>query len=252
MVMLLLWYRVGRASSPAIRAACLLGLLLVVPCTAAAQVLHGQVVDSAGTPVSVAHIHVVPDGSAAISDISGAFTLEHLPAGRYSLAILRLGFRPETVSLATPPPGSLVTIRLTAIPVPLEAVTISALEQDLPRVFDRMRRHIGAVAFGDDLRKRYPGVPLDDILKFDAALHRYGQGSKYCGKPTVFLDGVWLFAVPPQTISQWVHMQDVAAVEAYSSPELVHEPFVHYLPGACGAVILIWTYGYKQHPWGDR
>jgi Carboxypeptidase regulatory-like domain len=226
--------------------------MLGIPSIAGAQVVRGRVVDSAGAPVALAQVRVMPEGAAAITDAAGAFTLGPLPAGQYSLALRRVGFRADTVLVDVPLRDSVLTIRLTPIPVSLRGVTTSALEQDLPRLFDRMREHLGGVEFGPELRKKYGGMSVDEILKSDFNLRHYADGAKICGSTAVFLDGVWLWLVPPRPISDYVHMRDVAAIEAFPSPDFIHEPFLHPLPGACMPIVLIWTNGYKQKPWGGN
>jgi hypothetical protein len=225
-------------------------LLFALPTIAHTQTVRGRVVDLAGKPISLAQVYLVPAGPTATTDFDGAFALTGIRTGIDTLVTRRLGFHPDTLALQVPPQGKALTIRLTRAPTELQPVTASALHQDLPRLFDRMQRHIGAVAFGDELRKKYPHTDVEDVIKFEWKLRRKAEGPPYCGQPEYFLDGVWLDLVPLKPLSDYVRLRDVAAIEVFRSPELVNEPFIHHLPGACAPVILIWTKGFKQHPWG--
>ena len=255
------WRRVIRTRAPRIHRGCWLVLLLGIPWAAGAQVVRGRVVDSAGAPVPLAQVRVVPQGAAAITDRSGDFILGPLSAGNYSLAIRRFGFNPDTVAVAVPLGDSVLTIRLIPIPVSLGTVTTTALKQDLPRLFDRMREHLGGVEFGADLRKKYDGMATDEILQFDFKLSRYlhySSAIRHCHPPVVFLDGIQLQVAlgggSTVRLSNYVRLRDIAAIETFTSPDFVHEPFIedgHFEPGYCGPIVLVWTNGYKAEKWAS-
>lgn len=229
-------------------------LMLLVPWGAAAQAVRGHVVDSTGAPVSLAQVRVLPQGPAAITDTAGAFVLRQLAPGHYWLAIRRFGFRPDTVALTVPVPAPLM-ITLSQLPTRLRTVTSMALEQELPRVFQRIKEHLGSVEFGPDLRRQYGDMPLDEVLRLDFKLSRRIRGGRLCRAPAVFLDGIQLHLRDGETLSSYVDLRDIAAVEAFDSPDFVHEPFIDGVfdkyVGRCAPIVLIWTNGYKQQPWGN-
>ncbi|HET7631932.1 MAG TPA: carboxypeptidase regulatory-like domain-containing protein [Gemmatimonadaceae bacterium] len=216
-----------------------------------AQDIHGRVVDQTGVPIALAQVYLLPKGPGTTSDFRGSFILHGVAQGTDTIAVRRLGFRPDTIVVSVPAEGATLTVQLTPSPIELQPVTTSALQKDLPRVFHRMHAHLGGVAFGTDLRKEYPGMAIDDILDDDWDLRRNvhaGQG--YCPPRAVFIDGIPIDPFSRTPISAYIPLRDITAVEAFSSPAFVQEPFIHASPGSCQPIILIWSRGYKEKPWG--
>jgi hypothetical protein len=239
-------------STPLSRCGFYLALLASAAGTTHAQEVRGRVVDANGKPVALAQIYLLPSGPTTTSDFSGAFLLKGVSVGANYLAIRRLGYRPDTVAVQVPQRDSILTFRLTTIPATLQPVTTRALQQDLPRLFHRMKVHLGGVAFGTDLRKQYPHMDVGDVIKFDWDLRRYAYARfPYC-PPDVYIDGVLMDTTVSTHIADFVPLRDVAAIESFRDPAFIHEPFIagHNPPGACTPIILIWTKGFKQHPWG--
>ncbi|HET7631171.1 MAG TPA: carboxypeptidase regulatory-like domain-containing protein [Gemmatimonadaceae bacterium] len=139
--------------------------------------VHGHVVASGGPPLLGAQLQVLPHGPRAETDPDGAFTLGPLAAGTYHIRVRRIGFQPDTVTLKLPRAEQDFVIHLTAAPQTLDPVVSSALEQDLPRVMDRMREHLGATIFGPELMKEFPGIGLDGILARDSTVYPFMVGS---------------------------------------------------------------------------
>jgi iron complex outermembrane receptor protein len=97
-----------------------------------AATVRGTVRDSAGTPVAQAQVVVrhEADGATrgALTDAQGAFALDGLAAGVYTLRVQRAGFRAETrsgLALAAGEARSL-TVRLAGEAATLAAVTVQA------------------------------------------------------------------------------------------------------------------------------
>ncbi|HET7631174.1 MAG TPA: carboxypeptidase-like regulatory domain-containing protein [Gemmatimonadaceae bacterium] len=105
--------------------------------------VHGRVVAKDGPPLQGAQLRVLPSGPSAETDPEGAFTLGPLAAGTYHIRVRRIGFQPDTVTLKLPRAEQDFVIQLTAAPQTLDPVFSSALGQDLPRVMERMREHLG-------------------------------------------------------------------------------------------------------------
>jgi hypothetical protein len=90
-------------------------------------VVRGTVADAQGVPVSGVVIRVVGTQLTTTSDDSGQYRLLGLPPGRQVLAAQRPGYQPARVSVTVPPEGELrVDIRMTAIPLMLQGLTVTA------------------------------------------------------------------------------------------------------------------------------
>lgn len=90
-----------------------------------AQSVSGMVTGG-GRPVAGASIRVLELGRTARTDASGAFRLDHLPAGTYRVFAAAIGFRAltDTIEVGSAP----VTLSFTLVPspIPVEPIVISA------------------------------------------------------------------------------------------------------------------------------
>ena len=93
-----------------------------------APAILGIVVDTAGTPLSNATVVLAELGLATTTNASGGFTLRGIAAGEYHLSVTLLGFAPAHSVVVVPREGEdvRVTIRLTATPLRLTSVVVSA------------------------------------------------------------------------------------------------------------------------------
>jgi hypothetical protein len=148
-----------------------------------------------------------------------------------------------------------------AIPTLLDTVTTTALQAQLPRLFHRMDIHLGRVAFGEDLRIQYPDAPVSDYFKDDKGLSLMLGGDSSRQKPLcrpgviTYVDGRQLIGFG---IDRVLQPRDIAAIEAFESPDFVNELFIPKpgelpvgqveVPRECTRIILIWTKYYKMHP----
>ncbi|MDE3173120.1 MAG: carboxypeptidase regulatory-like domain-containing protein [Gemmatimonadota bacterium] len=259
-------------------AVCIVAMLLLAPVPTHAQEVRGRVVDPAGEPLDYAELQVLGDSAHATSGAFGGFDLGVLAPGVHLVQVRRIGFRLVVVPVTVPTAGPSLTITMTPVPVELDTVHTRLLEQELPRLFQRMNEHLGAAAFGPDLMKKYPGYSLDEVLRMDWPLWRQLGGGEYfgCGVK-VLVDGR---EVPPPLGTDWgrklapsynkssademdlgldqqVAMRDVAAVEVFNSPDFVHEPEIDAKGGRepvseCTRIVLVWTNGYQQRKWAGH
>ena len=246
-----------------------LALGLVFPLRASAQgqtFLHGRVIDSLGHPLQGARVQVLPTGASASTGADGVFELGPLDPGSYRVGVRRIGFAPDTVTVAVPYVHENVVIRLATSALALDTVFTSALEAELPRVMERTREHIGATVYGPELMKEYPAISIDNILATDPDVYPFMKSASFCGVH-VYVDGKRMLPSPPRPgaavmhpvipdmhIRDFVHMKDVAAVEVYRNAphRLIEEPWIDPGEGtSCGSTILIWTKGFKQRPYHD-
>lgn len=235
-------------------------LLAAVAPTANAQDIRGRIVDPSGAGVYGADVTATPGNARSGTDGSGWFDLGTLPNGSYTIRVRRLGFEPATVRISVPLADPTLVIRVEPLPVQLDTMTTAALEKDLPRVFERMRQHLGVVQFGPELMKEYPGLSADAILQTDSTFYPYLRSTSFCGM-SVYVNGKLLPApwpphsfartrtiVPDKDIRTYVSMRDIAAIEVFRNAKAkIFEPWIRpdEIEG-CGSVVLIWTKGYKQ------
>lgn len=244
--------------------------LLAAAGTARAQNVRGRVVDSANEPLNLAEVQLLPLGRHVMTSSAGTFVFEDVAPGSYTLQVRRLGFTEVTRSIRVPVPTGTVTVTMQSVPVELDTVYTRILQHDLPYVFRRMKEHLGAVAFGPDLMKRFPGASLDEVLETDPKLwwqlmgarNRIGgPGTPNCGA-RAYIDGEpALKPLDPGLsaggialgLASQLNMSDVAAVEVFNSPDFIHEPDllgdpIFFTPSIhdCKRIVLIWTKGYVQ------
>lgn len=138
--------------------------------------IRGRVVNVDGrTPIAAATVDVNVVGSAAsagraAAGADGAFRVQGLPPGRYHVRIRALGYKPwESSSVlvgAQSPSADVGTVSLTAAPLALEAVGITAQRQDVQLAPDRntyVVRDMPATRGGSalDVLRNVPSVDVD-------------------------------------------------------------------------------------------
>lgn len=88
----------------------------------------GTVKDSTGTPLPGVQVIVAELGRTTTTDAGGRFVLRGLPPGEYHVSTLLIGYRPghAVVTVADGAPTAELTITMTASPLRLEAVSVTA------------------------------------------------------------------------------------------------------------------------------
>jgi hypothetical protein len=231
---------------------------LAAPVAAQSIAVTGIVTDRGGQPVAFAEIHLLPDGPTVHAGADGQFTFGSLAVGEDSLRVRRFGYVPLTFRLTVGAGLKPLEIVLEPAPEQLDTIRRIALEQDLPRVFDRARKGISALAFGPELMKEFPGYSADDMLTLDSDLWHQLLGASFCGID-VYIDGkpmrqvtvLHRYSKSDLGIRYQLRMRDIAAIEAIRVPAGIHEPWIP--PGipaeGCRRSVLIWTKGFKQQPY---
>lgn len=191
-------------------AICCLAALVASPAFAQGT-LTGRVRDPAGLGVAGAEVRIVggagspgSPGSAggAISDAGGAFHFPPLPAGTVSLAVRRIGFRPDTMTVVVRDGQSVaVVITLALAPLQLDAVMVTARrepfdtrlagfrQRSLKRVgtfITRERIEASSSSNFSDLLRGVPGV------RFGTSPSGIRNAVRFRGAdcaPVVFIDG---------------------------------------------------------------
>ena len=96
--------------------------------------LGGTVVTTDGMGIELAEIEIVPGIGKRQSSTSGKFRFDSIPAGRYLLAVRRIGFIPLRVFINLEPGQHLeYEIVLEIMPVVLSDIVIEAMDEDWTR-----------------------------------------------------------------------------------------------------------------------
>ena len=123
--------------------------------------LRGTITDTSHAPVARATVHVAGTALGGVSDATGAYLVDGVPAGRYSVVVRRAGFTADS-SIVTIRDGETVTrdIVLHVSTQQLDRVIISAsprlnetIEQALAKQKNRRQHRDGPVG------RRHSGAP---------------------------------------------------------------------------------------------
>jgi hypothetical protein len=253
-----------------------------------AQSIHGRVIDERGAPVPRAEVQVLPSGNPSFTDASGSFDLGALSKGAYRVRVRRVGFELTVARVVVPLRDSSLVIVLLHSALALDTIHTTALEQQLPRLFDRIRKHLGAALYGpalDSMFARGGSRDLTDMMTVDAAFASIVR-RPFCGGTVVLVDDVLIpgtletdmgmagrtskikslvsmgqKSVPPNPFPAnpelYISQKDIAAIEVFDSPDGVHEPAIDadrftFVPGSCMRIVLIWSKYYQQHKWAGH
>ncbi|MES2177251.1 MAG: carboxypeptidase-like regulatory domain-containing protein [Gemmatimonadota bacterium] len=189
--------------------------------------------DSGGQPLVKIEVAVMPRGPFAWTDEIGRYTLANVPVGEHRLIARRIGYLPELSDVALTAGNAVeVDFVLQRVPQLLATQIVSARRERLPRVYERIDKHLGVALFSEDLEK-YSAMNLDDVLdKYSPVLRSVLQAPRGCGKEAFYVDGhhqppaFWLKSDPPPTIGDFVRVADIAVIEAFKSPDFINEPFI--------------------------
>lgn len=209
------------------------------------SVLRGLVRRPDGKPLPNARVTLFGSGRTATTNGEGAFTLDSLPAGTFSVEARAIGFPPKyaSVDLSRSHPAT-VAIRMDERATQLAAVTVigkrSLRTEQMEDFLRRSRSGMGHYVTAAQLENRFA---VTDALRMTPGLRVVpaGFGDAVYGRggctPAVYLDGMQLPGDGNQTIDQYVQPADVLGIEIYTG--LGAAP-PQYQSNGCG-VILVWT-----------
>ena len=110
--------------------ALLLGIVITtgVVQTQGTATVSGVVRDETGAPVREALVVIDPDSLSlrARTDTAGRFRIAAVPAGRYEVRVVRIGFRPHSRTIDVIGRELDVVIELRSVPIPLDTVAVRA------------------------------------------------------------------------------------------------------------------------------
>jgi iron complex outermembrane receptor protein len=124
-------------------------LLVTAPLTAAAQgIVRGTVRDTAGAPVSGASIAIPGTTLSTRSDLSGAFRIAVVPAGRVRVYAAALGYGPVDTTVALTG-GDSTVIDFSLAPAPLALPPVDVVSDRVPHFGDRPATSVAQVTERD-------------------------------------------------------------------------------------------------------
>ena len=181
-------------------------LAIVLPRPAASQsaqparlagAVSGVVADSAGVPITGAEVVALGSAAAARSSETGQFRIAGLAVGPTVLVARRLGFRPETLSVAVVPAEMSVRFALGSLPTLLEAVAVSGRRRFTGRLagyYERLAaRTQGYFITRDDIDRGDPRQLTDVLRRAPGVEIVRGSRLRLRGRncaPLVWIDGV--------------------------------------------------------------
>jgi Carboxypeptidase regulatory-like domain/TonB-dependent Receptor Plug Domain len=212
--------------------------------------LVGRVVDSLDARIAGATIELLPERvRRAVSDDSGTFVFDSVPAGTVRLAVRRLGYAPALFS-ARLRAGKIERVTLEISPVAFELpgqTVVDTAAHPWLSTFERRRTHDGGVYFTrddiaqsqaritSDLMRRVPGVEIQRTRLGTRVVfvNRFVRG-RPC-EPQIFVH-----AMNYSGDLDDFTPDDVEAIEVYSSIATVPPELQTARAQACGAIV-IWT-----------
>jgi hypothetical protein len=223
----------------------------VEPARRGAARLAGRVRRENGAPMQRSVVLVHGSGASDTTDADGAFALDSLPAGTFTLEARAIGYQPGRVVVDLRD-GARATAEVTLgerVPT-LDAVTVYGNAPQRGLITEFMHRaQAGSGYFvtpadiervrpfaATDLLRRVPGVRLTPTGGTGVAISIRGPAAGIGGcLPAVFVDGMQMFD-GALALDRIVSSQEVAAIEVY--PGL----FVpaQFQRSSCGAVV-VWT-----------
>jgi hypothetical protein len=205
--------------------------------------IRGSVSDQAGQPLALASVVLQPIGREARTDPDGRFELAGVPVGDYLLEARSAGHTIEVVESVVVTVGGVteVALRLTAVPVPVAAIDVTAkhsmLREEAVTVVSLDREEIAELPhFGDDLYRAVAVLPGTSAKDFSA---RFSVRGGLHDDVLVRLDGLELF--------EPFHLKDLDGIFNVVDPAIIGG--LDLTPGSfsaeygdrMGGVLEMWT-----------
>lgn len=208
--------------------------------------IKGVVSDSVGTGIVGATVSLVGVASVSITSDDGAFHLAGVPAGQHLLVARRIGFRPESLSLAVVTDSTLTTrVRLISTAQKVAPVVITASRARytgrLAGFHERRDRGMGRFFTAADIDQRNPRV-VTDMLRSVPGIRVTPGMVNFRGRRCAPL--VWLDGVPASTGYLDVDLfnpSSLAGIEIYLGPSTIPSQFTWVRGKADCGVIALWT-----------
>lgn len=211
----------------------------------------GRVVDAGGRAVSGARVSVLGTTRLAESDDLGAFRLTDIATGEVRLAVRRLGFAPETLTVLVRTAGAAsVSLSLERVSQPLPAVQVHGrrdLTGPMAGFYERMERGHGRFFTQEQLDKQ-TSRRMSDLLRGIPGLRleqRRGGAQSVRMRGSTVAPLFWLDGVPMGMAELDLDNFDprtFAGIEIYSGAATVPVEFAGgRTMTTSGGTVLLWT-----------
>ncbi len=222
--------------------------------------VRGRVIDTLGRGVFGAQVSEASSRTATLTDSSGRFRLQNIEAGLAFVRVRKVGFLAEYFPVQTVA-GKVATATIQLRPAGQQLATVEVREDAMrPNMrmqgyYERMKKGGGIFIERTELLQRN-ATQVSDVLRGRNGITVYrgnspgagatiagrglgigGGGVGVCPLPLI-LDGR-LIPLRGTSLDQWVNVQDVRAMEVYTSGPAVPAELAS-ADTQCGAVV-IWT-----------
>jgi hypothetical protein len=212
--------------------------------------VHGVVQSDRDRPLANAHVGLVDETRIAITDSSGTFRIDGIPAGTQTLQVRALGYAPELRPLVLVTESDTgLQFRLTKVSRVLDTIKVlgtRVYDADRSGFLKRRRMGLGRFMDEDDIRRRRPFDVLSllhqmaflnvVIRGFDRRVLMQGRG-RAC-EPDLYVDGSRMPSELLGELDLLVRPEEIGGLEVYNSPIQTPAEFRGF--NACGAIV-IWT-----------
>jgi hypothetical protein len=214
--------------------------------------LTGRIVNAADRPLAGADVTVIGAASKTITDSSGNFFLRNLPSGTQTLLVRKLAYAPTTqpIDLSTRA-TSTTRVMLPVAPPSLPTVKVEATgaAKGLAQVGYDHRKKMGLGHFldRDQIESKIPTYMTDIFTTMPGIRVDYSSGQPVLtgtrgttgnGCVSYVIDGTPYSEASPGDINDFMHPNEVEAVEVYSD---VDTPAEYQKPGQSCTTVIIWT-----------
>jgi hypothetical protein len=211
----------------------------------------GTVVDKRGQPIAAARVTLLGSGIVAMSQATGDFVLDSLPAGTQSLEVRKFGFGAtvQAVELRSGTPAA-VRVTMSDYVSTLPTVRVEAEVNKLTDIGYLKRKQTGLGFYMDGESLRTSAVRFSDAMRaapgltFVPATDGQNQVIKSSrdalgGCVTFVVDGTKFRELTPGEIDSYVRPSELRAIEVYN-PTTVPAQFEDVGHTEC-TTIVIWT-----------
>jgi len=214
--------------------------------------LQGHVVNAADKPLAGVDVSVFGAASKTVTDSSGNFFLRNLPSGTQTLVVRKLAFAPMTqpVDLSTRTTSAAHVIMQVAPPsLPTVKIEATGAAKGLAQVGYDRRKKMGLGKFLDreQIESRIPTYMTDIFTTMPGIRVDYSSGQPVLtgtrgttgnGCVNYVIDGTPYSEATPGDINDFMHPNEVEAVEVYSD---VDTPAEYAKPGTSCTTVIVWT-----------
>lgn len=223
--------------------------------------MQGRIIDSAGKPLFGAVIEEASSSLRTMSDSSGRFRLIGMAPGLAFVRARKIGYLAEYFPL-TGVAGRTITATITLRPAGQQLAKVTVADRDLSRnekmrgFYERAGKGTGIFIERDEIVRRN-ATQLSDMLRGRNGINVYssgGNGTVLAGRGlrmaggqggpgicplALILDGVYIKLQDGLTVDRVVNVQDVRAIEVYTTGPQVPAELANGQTD-CGAVV-VWT-----------